>query len=107
MRRGEVRVIRSRVTRRDRHALIVSSDALSAHPGIAWVATAPIDTEGLTDESLVTVRIDRPVTGLVCLGQVTSVRKERVGDLIGRVNADAMADVAAVLRATLDLWPAS
>lgn len=104
MRRGELRVIRSRVTDRDRPGLILSGDALNAHPGIAWVVTAPVDTEGLVDETLVTVRVDRPLTGLVLLGQITSVRKERVGDLLGRVDSEVMDGVASVLRAALDLW---
>ncbi|HEX6446939.1 MAG TPA: type II toxin-antitoxin system PemK/MazF family toxin [Streptosporangiales bacterium] len=106
MRRGELRVIRSRVTGRDRRALIVGSDALNAHPSVPWVMTAPVDTEGLADETLVTVRIDRPLAGLVCLGQVTSVRKDRVGDLVGLVDAEVMASVDTVLRAALDLWSA-
>jgi mRNA-degrading endonuclease toxin of MazEF toxin-antitoxin module len=104
VRRGEVRVVRSRITNRDRHALIVSSDALNAHPSISWVMTAPVDTEGLSDETLVTIRIDHPLAGLVCLGQLTSVRKDRVGDLVGRVDAEVMDGVANVLRAALDLW---
>lgn len=104
MRRGELRVIRSRITDRDRPALILSGDALNAHPGIAWVVTAPVDTERLVDETLVTVRIEQPLAGLVCLGQITSVRKERVGDLLGRVDAEVMDGVAGVLRAALDLW---
>jgi mRNA-degrading endonuclease toxin of MazEF toxin-antitoxin module len=105
VRRGELRVIRSRITNRHRFAVIVSSDALNAHPSISWVMTAPVDTEGLADETLVTVRIDQPLAGLVCLGQITSVRKDRVGEFVGRVDAEVMDGVSSVLRAGLDLWP--
>jgi mRNA-degrading endonuclease toxin of MazEF toxin-antitoxin module len=41
--------------------------------------------------------------GMVRLENFTSVRKDRVGKLVGRINPDTMEQVAIVLRAALDL----
>lgn len=103
MRRGEVRVVHSRVSGRDRYALIVGNDALNEAEHVSTVLTAPIDTDGIAPETLVTVRITQPVDGLVRLDSITSVRKERIGPLTGRVNPDAMEAVSIALRAALDL----
>ncbi|MGH3275236.1 MAG: type II toxin-antitoxin system PemK/MazF family toxin [Streptosporangiaceae bacterium] len=103
MRRGEVRVIHSRVTGREERALIIGNDALNESEITGWVMTAPIDTSGATPELLVTVRITDPVEGVIRLDNVTSVRKDRVGKLAGRVNPDTMEDVSVALRAALDL----
>lgn len=103
MRRGEVRIIQSRVTRRQEHALLVGTDALNEAESEGWAMVAPIDTEGRTDETLVTVPISSPIAGLVRCDNVTSVRKERVADLIGRVDPNQMESVNIALRAALDL----
>jgi mRNA-degrading endonuclease toxin of MazEF toxin-antitoxin module len=103
VRRGEVRVVHSRVSGRDRYALIVGNDALNESDAASTVLTAPIDTDGIAPETLVTVRISEPVAGVVRLDNVASVRKERVGDLAGRASAEAMEAVTIALRAALDL----
>ena len=103
MRRGEIRVVHSRVSGRDQHALIIGNDALNDSAATGWVITAPVDTTGASPDLLVTVRIDRPVDGIVRLDNVTSVRKDRVGDMIGRVDQAIMDDVAIALRAALDI----
>lgn len=101
MRRGEVRVIGSRVTGREHYALIVGNDVLTELGG--WVITAPIDTSGAEPGLIVTVGIVDPVKGAVRLDSVTSVRKDRVGDLVGVVGPDVMEAVGVALRAALDL----
>lgn len=103
MRRGEVRVIHSRVTGRDQHALIISNDALNESDSTGWAITAPIDTSGASPEILVTVPVTQPVQGVIRLDSVTSVRKDRVGELAGRIDPDTMEQVAIALRAALDL----
>ncbi len=103
MRRGEVRVVHSRVTGRERYALLVGNDALNESDAVPTVLTAPIDTEGLAPETLVTVRLGAPVAGLVRLDNIASVRKERIGELAGRADSEAMEAVSISLRATLDL----
>jgi len=103
VRRGEIRVVHSRVSGRDQHALIIGNDALNDSAATGWVITAPVDTTGASPDLLVTVRIDRPVDGIVRLDNVTSVRKDRVGDMIGRVDQAIMDDVAIALRAALDI----
>lgn len=103
MRRGEVRVIHSRVTGREQVALIIGNDALNEAESTGWVITAPIDTTGASPELLVTIAITEPITGTIRLDSVTSVRKDRVGKLTGRLNPDTMEQVAIALRAALDL----
>ena len=103
MRRGEVRVVLSRVGARDRHALIIGNDALNESEAASTVLTAPIDTDGIAPETLVTVRITQPLAGIVRLDNISSVRKERIGELAGRAGADAMEAVGIALRAALDL----
>jgi len=103
VRRGEVRVVHSRVSARDRYALIIGNDALNESETVSTVLTAPIDTEGIAPETLVTVRITEPLAGIVRLDNVSSVRKERIGELAGRAGADAMEAVGIALRAALDL----
>lgn len=103
MRRGEVRVIHSRVTGRDQHALIISNDALNESSATGWAVTAPIDTTGASPDILVTVAITAPVHGVVRLDSITSVRKERVGELVGRISPDDLEQVAIALRAALDI----
>lgn len=103
MRRGEIRAIRSRVTGRDHHALIISNDALNESAATGWTITAPIDTTGASPDILVTVRITQPVEGVIRLDSITAVRKDRIGDLAGRINPDTMDEVAIALRAALDL----
>jgi len=60
VRRGEVRVVHSRVSARDRCALIICNDALNGSETASTVLTAPIDTDGIAPETLVTVRITQP-----------------------------------------------
>lgn len=103
MRRGEIRVIQSRVTAREQHALVIGNDALNESESTGWVITAPIDTTGASPDLLVTVPISNPVEGVIRLDGVTSVRKDRVGKLAGRLNPDTMEQVAIALRAALDL----
>ena len=103
MRRGEVRIIHSRVTSRDQQALIISNDALNESGATGWAITAPIDTTGASPDILVTVPITQPVQGVIRLDSITAVRKDRVGELAGRINPDTMDDVAIALRAALDL----
>ena len=67
MRRGEVRVVHSRVSARDRYALIIGNDALNESETASTVLTAPIDTDGIAPETLVTVRITEPLAGIVRL----------------------------------------
>jgi mRNA-degrading endonuclease toxin of MazEF toxin-antitoxin module len=103
VRRGEVRILTSRVTSRERPALIVSNDALNEAESVSWVTAARIDSEGISGESLVTVRITEPVSGVVHLEEISAVRKERVGKLVGRVAPEVMEQVGVALRAALDL----
>jgi mRNA interferase MazF len=103
VRRGEIRLIRSRVTGRNQHALIISNDALNESAATGWAITAPIDTTGASPDILVTVPITQPVHGVIRLDSITAVRKDRIGDLAGRINPDTMDDVAIALRAALDL----
>jgi len=103
VRRGEVRIVHSRVSGRDRYALVIGNDALNESETVSTVLTAPIDTEGIAPETLVTVRITQPLAGIVRLDNISSVRKERVGELAGRAGADAMEAVGVALRAALDL----
>jgi mRNA-degrading endonuclease toxin of MazEF toxin-antitoxin module len=51
----------------------------------------------------VPVRITQPMAGIVRLDNISSVRKERIGKLAGRADADAMEAVSIALRAALDL----
>jgi mRNA-degrading endonuclease toxin of MazEF toxin-antitoxin module len=103
VRRGEIRVIHSRVTGREQHALIIGNDALNESESTAWIITAPIDTSGASPDLLVTVRISDPVVGVIRLDSVTSVRKDRVGKLAGRLHPDILEQVAIALRAAADL----
>jgi mRNA-degrading endonuclease toxin of MazEF toxin-antitoxin module len=103
LRRGEVRIVHSRVSARDRHALIIGNDALNESETASAVLTAPIDTEGIAAETLVTVRITQPLAGIVRLDNISSVRKERIGKLAGRVDDSAMEAIGIALRAALDL----
>jgi mRNA-degrading endonuclease toxin of MazEF toxin-antitoxin module len=103
VKRGEVRVVHSRVSGRDRYTLIIGNDALNESETASAVLTAPIDTDGIAAETLVTVRIAQPLAGIVRLDNISSVRKERIGDLAGRADADAMEAISIALRAALDL----
>lgn len=103
MRRGEIRIIHSRVTGRDQHALIISNDALNESATAGWAITAPIDTTGASPDILVTVAITQPIDGVIRLDSITSVRKDRVGELTGRIDPDTLEEVAIALRAALDL----
>jgi mRNA interferase MazF len=103
VRRGEIRVIHSRVSGRDQHALIISNDALNESAATGWVVTAPIDTTGASPDVLVTVPIAQPLSGVIRLDSITAVRKDRIGELAGRVDPDALDQVAIALRAALDL----
>jgi mRNA-degrading endonuclease toxin of MazEF toxin-antitoxin module len=103
VRRGEVHIVHSRVSSRDRYALIIGNDALNESETASTVLTAPIDTEGIAPETLVTVRITQPLAGIVRLDNISSVRKERIGELAGQAGVDAMEAVGIALRAALDL----
>jgi mRNA-degrading endonuclease toxin of MazEF toxin-antitoxin module len=103
VRRGEVHIVHSRVSARDRYALIIGNDALNESETASTVLTAPIDTEGIAPETLVTVRITQPLAGIVRLDNISSVRKERIGELAGQAGVDAMEAVGIALRAALDL----
>ena len=103
MRRGEVRVVHSRVSARDRYAMIIGNDALNESETASTVLTAPIDTDGIAAETLVTVRIAEPLAGIVRLDNISAVRKERIGELAGRCDAEAMEAIGIALRAALDL----
>jgi mRNA-degrading endonuclease toxin of MazEF toxin-antitoxin module len=103
VRRGEVRVVHSRVSGRDRYALVIGNDALNEADTVSAVLTAPIDTDGIAPETLVTVRITQPLAGIVRVDNISSVRKERIGELSGRVDADGMEAISIALRAALDL----
>jgi mRNA-degrading endonuclease toxin of MazEF toxin-antitoxin module len=103
VRRGEVRVVHSRVSARDRYALIIGNDALNESETASTVLTAPIDTEGIAPETLVTVRMTQPLAGIVRLDNISAVRKERIGELTGRVGTDTMEAIGIALRAALDL----
>jgi mRNA-degrading endonuclease toxin of MazEF toxin-antitoxin module len=103
VRRGEVRVVHSRISGRDRHALLIGNDALSEADAVSVILTAPIDTDGIAPETLVTVRITEPITGIVRLDNITSVRKDRIGELTGRTDAGTMETISIALRAALDL----
>ena len=102
MRRGEVRALHS-IRATDQYALIIGSDALNESESTGWVIAAPIDTLGHSPDLLVTVRITQPIGGTVRLDSITSVRKARVGDLVGRVTPDVMDGIGIALRAALDL----
>ncbi len=103
MRRGEIRVIHSRVTGRDQHALIISNDALNETTATGWAITSPIDTTGASPDILVTVPITHPINGVIRLDSITAVRKDRIGDLTGRIDPDTLEQVTIALRAALDL----
>lgn len=103
MRRGEIRVIQSRVTGREQYALLIGNDALNETESTGWTITAPIDTTGASPDLLVTVPIAEPIEGVIRLDSIASVRKDRVGKLAGRLNPDIMEQVAIALRAALDL----
>lgn len=103
MRRGEIRVIHSRVTGRDQQALILGNDALNESSATGWVITAPIDTTGASPDILVTVAITLPIEGVIRLDSITAVRKDRIGELTGRIDPDTLEQVAIALRAALDL----
>jgi mRNA-degrading endonuclease toxin of MazEF toxin-antitoxin module len=103
VKRGEVRVVHSRVSGQDRFALIIGNDALNESGTACTVLTAPIDTDGIAPETLVTVRITQPLAGIMRLDNISSVRKERIGELAGRADAGAMEAVSIALRAALDL----
>jgi mRNA-degrading endonuclease toxin of MazEF toxin-antitoxin module len=103
VRRGEVRVVHSRVSGRGRYALVIGNDALNESETVSTVLTAPIDTEGIAPETLVTVRITQPLARIVRLDNISSSRKERIGELTGRASAEAMEAVGIALRAALDL----
>lgn len=103
MRRGEVRVIQSRVAGREPYALLIGNDALNEAESTGWTITAPIDTSGASPDLLVTVPIVEPIEGVIRLDSIASVRKDRVGKLTGRLNPDIMEQVAIALRAALDL----
>ncbi|HET9895490.1 MAG TPA: type II toxin-antitoxin system PemK/MazF family toxin [Streptosporangiaceae bacterium] len=103
MRRGEVRTIHSRVTGRDQHAVILSNDALNESAATGWTITAPIDTTGASPDILITVPITHPINGVIRLDSITAIRKDRVGDLTGRIDPDTLEQVAIALRAALDL----
>jgi mRNA-degrading endonuclease toxin of MazEF toxin-antitoxin module len=103
VRRGEIRLIHSRVTGRETHALIISNDALNETAATGWAITAPVDTTGASPAILVTVPITHPVDGVIRLDSITAVRKDRIGELAGRISPDTMEEVATALRAALDL----
>jgi mRNA-degrading endonuclease toxin of MazEF toxin-antitoxin module len=103
VRRGEIRVIHSRVTGRDQHALILSNDALNETAATGWAITAPIDTTGASPDILVTVAITQPIEGVIRLDSITAVRKDRIGELTGRIDPDTLEQVAIALRAALDI----
>jgi len=103
VRRGEIRVIHSRITGRDQHALIISNDALNESDATGWAITAPVDTTGASPDILVTVPIAQPIEGVIRLDSITSVRKDRIGELTGRIDSDTLDQVAVALRAALDL----
>jgi mRNA-degrading endonuclease toxin of MazEF toxin-antitoxin module len=103
VRRGEVRVVHSRVSAQDRYALIIGNDALNDSDTASTALTAPIDTDGIAPETLVTVRITEPLAGIVRLDNISSVGKERIGELAGQCDADAMEAIGIALRAALDL----
>src|SRR5262249_4368592 len=65
VRRGEIRIIHSRVSGRDQHALIISNDALNESATAGWTITAPIDTTGASPDILVTVPITQPIDGVI------------------------------------------
>jgi len=83
-------VVHSRISGRDRYPLIVGNDALNESETVSAVLAAPVDTEGIAPETLVTVRITEPLAGIVRLDNISSVRKERIGELAGRAGAEAM-----------------
>ncbi len=93
----------SRVSGRHRYALVVGNDALNESEAVSTVLAAPIDTDGIAPETLVTVRLAEPVAGVARLDNIASVRKERIGELAGRASPEAMAAVSIALRAALDL----
>ena len=103
MKRGEVRVVHSRITGQDCYALIIGNDALNESAAVTTVLTAPIDTQGIAPQTLVTIRITQPVAGVVRFDNITSVRKERIGDSPGLIDTDTTEAVNIALRAALDL----
>ena len=102
MRRGEIRKLQS-IRAQDQYALIVGADALNESESTGWVITAPVDVVGHSPNLLVTVPITNPIEGVVRLDSLTSVRKARVGDLVGRLNPDVMETVNVAIGAALDL----
>ena len=101
MKRGEIRVVGSRVTGRETLALIVGNDALTDLSG--WVITAPIDTSGAAPDLLVTVPIGGAAAGVVRLDSIASIRKDRVGRRVDELGQETMDAVDVALRAALDL----
>ena len=102
MRRGEIRSLQS-IRAQDQYALVIGSDALNESEATGWVITAPVDVVGHSPDLLVTVPITNPIKGIIRLDSITSVRKARVGDLVGRLDPNVMETVDAAIGAALDL----
>ncbi|GAB3160997.1 type II toxin-antitoxin system PemK/MazF family toxin [Microbispora hainanensis] len=104
MRRGEIWSIEGigrAIGRENRLVLIISHDALAAQAPM--VTTAALDQTGAAPETLVTVRITEPVPALVRLDTITSVRRERLAALAGRLSPEDQERVDIALRTALDL----
>ncbi len=104
MRRGEIWTVEGigrAIGREDRYVLIISHDALAA--SAPMIATAALDTSGAAPETLVTVRITDPITAVIRLDSITSIRRERFGALKGQLTPEDQERADIALRTALDL----
>lgn len=82
---------------------VVGNDAVTEMYGL--VQTVEIDTENITPETLITVRLDddEPVSGVVKVAGVGPWRKERFVEPLGTLSIEAMERIEIALRALFDL----
>ena len=85
----------------DRVMLIVGNDALADL--YKSVECVEIDTTHTARETLVTVRVDAPVTGTALVAQVGPVLKSRLVEQLGVVDAETMERIGIALGAVFDL----
>ncbi|MGW4087006.1 type II toxin-antitoxin system PemK/MazF family toxin [Streptomyces sp. NPDC004822] len=89
---------------RDRTVLVIENNAvIRLHPG--GILCALIQEAEDARDTLVTVPIEQPVTGVVMAPDIAAFRPERFqqGKLLGYVSASDMERVERAVRAVLDL----
>ena len=61
------------------------------------------DTDGRAPETLVAVRRTEPVAEVALLGNISAMRKERIGEVAGRTNTETMEAISIALSAAIEL----